>query len=53
MPKFVCRSMKTIGIAVLSFGAGIIMSFFLPTCVLVWIEAMLLVAAGVLYLGQR
>jgi len=45
--------MKTIGVAVLSFGAGIIVSFFLPSYVLVWIEALLLVGAGVLYLTNR
>lgn len=45
--------MRTVGAAVLSFGAGIIVSFFLPACVLVWIEALLLVGAGVLYLTNR
>ena len=42
-----CRLLRTVGVGVLSFGAGIIVSFFLPTYLLVWIEAGLLVLAGV------
>jgi len=48
-----CGMMKVIGISVLSFGAGIIVSFFMPSYVLVWIEAALLVGAGAFYLCHR
>jgi hypothetical protein len=45
---------KTIGVAVLSFGVGVLVSFFLPDKVLVVIEALLIVAIGTLFfLGQR
>ncbi len=40
---------KLIGISVLAFGAGILISFFLPETVLAVIEAFLIVAIGVLF----
>lgn len=39
---------KTIGVAALTFGAGILMCALLPACVLVCIEAALILTAGVL-----
>lgn len=40
---------KIIGISILAFGAGILLSFFLPDSVLAVIEAILIVAIGVLF----
>lgn len=40
---------KLIGLSILAFGAGILISFFLPETVLAVIEAILIVAIGVLF----
>lgn len=48
--KALCR---TLGIAALSFGAGILLAFFLPETVLVVIEALLITSVGLLYFFQR
>lgn len=40
---------RVIGISILAFGAGILLSFFLPENVLAVIEAVLIVAIGVLF----
>ena len=40
---------KVIGISILALGAGILLSFFLPDSVLAVIEAVLIVAIGVLF----
>ena len=45
--------LKIISIAVLSFGLGIILSFFIPEGVLVIIEALLIMAVGVLCFLQK
>ncbi|MBQ9736670.1 MAG: hypothetical protein IJV96_07805 [Clostridia bacterium] len=39
---------KTVGIAIFTFGLGILISFFLPDRFLVVIEAILMVAIGLL-----
>ena len=45
---------KIVGISIFTFGLGILVSFFLPDKVLVVIEALLIVAIGVLFfLGQK
>ena len=44
---------KILSIAVLSFGLGIILSFFIPEGVLVIIEALLIMAVGVLCFLQK
>ena len=44
---------KVLSIAILSFGLGIILSFFIPESVLVVIEALLIMAVGVLCFLQR
>ena len=45
---------KIIGISILTCGLGILVSFFLPDKVLVVIEALLIVAIGLLFfLGQK
>ena len=40
---------KTIGISILAFGLGILISFFLPDRFLVVIEAILIVVIGLLF----
>ncbi|MBQ8908523.1 MAG: hypothetical protein IJY71_08090 [Clostridia bacterium] len=40
---------KIIGVSVLAFGFGILISFFLPETVLVVLEAIVIVAVGVLF----
>ena len=44
---------KAIGLCVLSFGAGILLAFFLPSYFLAAIEAVVIIAAGILYLIQK
>ncbi len=45
---------KIVGISIFTFGLGILVSFFLPDKVLVVIEALLIVAIGLLFfLGQK
>ncbi|MEA4831870.1 hypothetical protein SDC9_116426 [bioreactor metagenome] len=41
---------KIWGIAVSAFGLGILIAFFLPQCVLVVLEAIVIVTAGILFL---
>lgn len=48
--KAICR---VLGIAALSFGAGILLAFFLPEAVLVVIEALLITAVGLSYFYQK
>lgn len=44
---------KILSVAVLSFGLGVILSFFIPEGVLVIIEALLIMAVGVLCFIQK
>jgi len=44
---------KFIGIAVSTFGAGILLAFFLPETVLVVIEALVIVTAGFLFIKSN
>ncbi len=44
---------KILGISVLSFGLGILASFFLPESILVVIEALIIIAIGFLYFSKR
>ena len=44
---------KVLGISLLSFGVGILFSFFLPDAVLVVIEALVIIAVGGLYFIQK
>ena len=50
-----CMSIgKLLGISILAFGVGILISFFLPDKILAVIEAVLIVAIGLLFfLGQK
>ncbi len=50
-----CRAelRKIVGICAVCFGAGILLSFLLPGYILAFIEAVAVVAAGLLLLGKR
>ncbi|MBR6682070.1 MAG: hypothetical protein IKL40_03700 [Clostridia bacterium] len=45
--------LKILGISVLSFGLGVLLAFFLPAYFLVVIEAIVIVASGILYILQK
>ncbi len=47
------RLRKLIGISAVCFGAGIFLSFILPGYFLAFIEAAILIAAGILLLGKH
>lgn len=44
---------KIIGISAICFGAGILLSFLLPGYFLAFLEAVVVVTAGLLLLGKR
>ena len=44
---------KVLGISLLSFGVGILASFFLPESVLVVMESIVIIAVGSLYFIQK
>lgn len=44
---------KTLGVAVLAFGVGVLVSFFLPETALVVIEAVTIIGVGVIYFSKR
>lgn len=44
---------KALGFIVLSFGCGVLLAFFLPTYFLAVIEAVVIIAAGLLYILQK
>lgn len=48
--KSLCR---VLGVSLLSFGIGILLSFFLPEAVLVVTLALVIVAVGLLYFLQK
>ena len=43
------RIVKTVGLAILCFGVGILCSFFLPEAVLVVLEALVIISVGCLW----
>lgn len=47
------RLRKLLGISAVCFGAGIFLSFILPGYFLAFIEAAILIAAGILLLGKH
>lgn len=53
--NIMCRTnLRTlIGTCTVCFGAGILLSFLLPGYLLAFIEAAVVIAAGVLLLGKR
>ena len=44
---------KLVGISLVCFGAGILLSFLLPGYILVFLEAAAMVAAGLLLLNRH
>ena len=46
----VCRAL---GIAILSFGVGVLVSFFLPEAALVVIEAVTIIGVGFIYFSKK
>jgi hypothetical protein len=44
---------KTLGVAVLAFGVGVLVSFFLPETALVVIEAVTIIGVGVIYFSKK
>ncbi|MBP3436388.1 MAG: hypothetical protein J6K61_00565 [Clostridia bacterium] len=44
---------KILGISILTFGFGVLISFFLPETFLVVLEAVVIVAVGLLFFLQR
>ena len=44
---------KIIGISAICFGAGLLLSFLLPGYFLAFLEAVVVVTAGLLLLGKR
>ena len=48
--KCICRSA---GYIALAFGAGILLTYFLPCSVLVVIESIIIISAGAVYLTNR
>ncbi len=48
-----CSITKILGMAMLSFGVGILVSFFLPDPILVVIESVMIIGAGFLYFSRK
>jgi hypothetical protein len=44
---------KALGCIILSFGVGVLLTFFLPSYFLAAIEAIVIIAAGILYILQK
>lgn len=47
------RFCQTLGIAILAFGIGVLVSFFLPEQVLVVIEAITIIGIGIIYFSKK
>lgn len=47
------RLRRAVGMAAVCFGAGILLSFLLPGYILAFLEAVVVIAAGVLLLGKH
>ena len=52
MHKFKCTA-KLLGMIVLAFGLGLLLSFFLPDGFLVVIEAIVIIGIGLLYCSVK
>ena len=52
MKKFKCAA-QLVGLAILAFGLGLLLSFFLPDGFLVVIEAIVIIGIGVLYFSVK
>ncbi len=44
---------RVLGIAILAFGVGVLVSFFLPEQVLVVIEAITIIGVGFIYFSKK
>ena len=44
---------KIVGVSVLAFGLGVLISFFLPDTVLAVLEALVIIAVGVLFFIKK
>lgn len=44
---------KLVGISAICFGAGILLAFLLPGFFLAFLEAVVVIVAGILLLGKR
>ncbi|MBQ4556380.1 MAG: hypothetical protein IJA60_01865 [Clostridia bacterium] len=44
---------KLVGLTILAFGMGLLLSFFLPDGFLVVIEAVVIIAIGILYFSMK
>ncbi|MBQ9921523.1 MAG: hypothetical protein IJO52_05005 [Clostridia bacterium] len=45
-----CNISKAVGICVCTFGLGVMVAFFLPESVLVVLEAIVIITAGLIFL---
>ncbi|MBR5314783.1 MAG: hypothetical protein IKU45_05180 [Clostridia bacterium] len=45
--------LKALGCIILAFGTGVLLAFFLPSYFLAAIEAIVIIAAGILYILQK
>ncbi|MBR5539621.1 MAG: hypothetical protein IKU61_06950 [Clostridia bacterium] len=52
MKKFKCAA-QLVGLAILAFGLGLLLSFFLPDGFLVVIEAIVIIGIGILYFSVK
>lgn len=50
--KMKCTA-KLLGYIILAFGAGILLTYFLPAFILVIIESAIIIGAGILWLNNR
>lgn len=48
-----CKIKKIVGLCSLTFGLGILMSYFLPGFLLAFLESVALVVAGIILLGLK
>ena len=53
MPMCQIKFRRLLGISTVCFGAGVFLSFILPSFILAFIEAAALITAGILILGKR
>ena len=52
MKNFKCTA-RMLGLIVLAFGLGLLLSFFLPEGFLVVVEAIVIIGIGILYFAEK
>ena len=52
MRNFKCAA-RLVGLVILAFGLGLLLSFFLPSGLLVVIEALVIIGIGILYFSSK